>query len=294
MTSYPQSTATYGWAGRTADLLGDQGYNPRLAMNISLAGSNVWQNGQGTLPYVLGLGGAQEFDAVVNGGSRRAVFEELQRQAAAGSNVLASEYAGTQKRAGDLAAFVNTGLDGATLTTAFPRSLVGAQLRTVARMVQARGALGVSRQMFFIGLGGWDTHDTQLTTQAALMSRLSPALLAFQNAMSEIGAENLVTLFTASDFGRTLTSNGDGSDHGWGGHALVMGGAVRGRQIHGTMPSLAINGPDDAKEGRIIPTTGIDQYAATLARWFGVSDSDLNLVFPNLPNFATQNLGFLA
>lgn len=296
MTSYPQSSATYGWAGRTADLLSSQGFNPRLAMNISLAGNNVWQNGAVTVPYALGLNGAPEFDAVdpdFREGQRKAAFLELQRQGAAGANLLQRECANTQTRAVDLASLVNTGLSGQSLATVFPQTYIGSQLRMAARMIQARGTIGVTRQMFFIGLGGWDTHDALLDEQARLLGELSPALLAFQTAMGEIGAENSVTTFTASDFGRTLTSNGDGSDHGWGGNALVMGGAVRGRQIYGTMPNLAINGPDDAEDGRIIPTTATDQYGATLASWFGVSNSDLNTVFPNLPNFATPRLGFL-
>lgn len=296
-TSYPHSIVPKGWGGRIADLLASESYNPRLSVNVSLAGNNIWQSGGVTVPYALGLGGAQEFDAVADAwyrqGRRRDAFLALRDLAASDVSSLVTEYATTTSRAIDLASVINSGLSAQpALTTSFPTTHVGRQLRMAARMVQARNAIGVSRQLFFVGAGGYDTHDTQLTDQAKLLGEVSAALLAFQSAMGEIGAENLVTLFTASDFGRTLTSNGDGSDHGWGGHALVMGGAVHGRRIYGPMPSLAIEGPDDAEEGRIIPTTATDQYAATLARWFGVSDSDLPLLFPNLANFATSNLGF--
>lgn len=297
-TSYPQSNAGRGWAGRIADLLASESYNPQLSVNVSLAGNNIWQSGGVTVPYALGLGGAQEFDAVAadyyEEGRRRDAFLALRNLADSDASPLVTQYAKTTSRAIDLASVINSGLAAQpALATAFPTTYVGAQLKMAARMIQARNVIGVSRQLFFVGIGGYDTHDTQLDDQAKLLGELSAGLLAFQTAMGEIAAESLVTTFTASDFGRTLTSNGDGSDHGWGGHALVMGGAVSGRKIYGAMPSLAIDGPDDAEEGRIIPTTATDQYAATLARWFGVASSDLPTLFPNLSNFASSNLGFL-
>ena len=299
MTSYPQSGAPYGWSGRIADLLKEQGYNPRLAMNVSLAGNNIWQGGQDTVQYALGTGGAPELNAVSESyyrdGARSAAFLDLLQQARGDAHLLTAEFARTQNRAIDLAQFINASLESSpALTTAFPQSYLGAQLRMAARMIRARESIGVSRQMFFVGVGGWDTHDNQLIDQSELLFDLSTSLQAFQSAMNEINAQDLVTTFTASDFGRTLTSNGDGSDHGWGAHALVMGGAVKGRAIYGTMPNLTIEGPNDAGEGRIVPTTGTDQYAATLAKWFGVSDSDLRDVFPNLGNFASANMGFMS
>ena len=146
---------------------------------------------------------------------------------------------------------------------------------------------------FFIGLGGFDQHDDHLNAHGQLMSQLSPALRAFYDATVELGVQNSVTTFTGSDFGRTLTTNGNGSDHGWGSHHLVIGGAVQGRRIYGQMPNLALNGPDDGGDGRIVPTLSTDQYSATLARWFGAANSDLDLLFPNLGNFSQRNLGFV-
>ena len=143
-------------------------------------------------------------------------------------------------------------------------------------------------------MGGYDTHGPQLAGHAGLLGELSDAMSAFYAATVELGVANQVTTFTASDFGRTFVSNGEGSDHAWGSHHLVLGGAVRGGDIYGRFPVLAVNGPDDAGEGRWIPTTAVDEYAATLATWFGVSATDLPLVLPNISRFATQNLGFMS
>jgi uncharacterized protein (DUF1501 family) len=200
-----------------------------------------------------------------------------------------------QNRSMEFATFIGESLARtAAPTTLFPEGGLGAQLRMVAHMIKARSEIGVRRQMFFVAAGDWDHHADLLRRHNTSLSELSPCLRAFQTEMDLIGAQNDVTTFTASDFGRTLTSNGDGSDHGWASHSLVMGGAVDGRKIYGRMPSLVIDGADDAGFGRIIPTIGTDQLGATLARWFGVtSDTDLNTVFPNLPNFATRNLGFM-
>ena len=164
----------------------------------------------------------------------------------------------------------------------------------VARMIGARQQLGQNRQIFFVGFGGgWDTHSNQLDVHPPLLSALSQSLAAFYSATEQLGVADQVTTFTMSDFGRTLTSNGDGSDHGWGGHQLVLGGSVQGRDIYGTMPVLDIEGPFDAGRGRIIPTTSVDQYGATLGRWFGLSDGDAQSIFPNLRRFNEPDLGFM-
>ena len=189
---------------------------------------------------------------------------------------------------------VNAALSGAApLTTAFPDTYLGRQLRMVARLISARGALQMQRQIFFVGVGGYDTHDNQLTDHTNLLAELSGGLQAFYSATVEMGLEDSITSFTASDFGRTLSINGDGTDHGWGGHQIVVGGAVRGQRYYGQFPNLTVEGPDDAGWGQIIPTTSVDQYAATLARWYGLPDSDRSMVFPNLGNFATPDLGFM-
>src|ERR1043166_7675739 len=159
-------------------------------------------------------------------------------------------------------------------------------------MIAARQQLGASRQIFFVAHLGYDTHNDQLTVHPKLLSELSEAMSAFYDATVEIGTQSAVTTFTASDFGRTLTS-GDGTDHAWGAHHMVMGDSVRGQDIYGHMPNLTVLGPEDADYGRIIPALAMDQYGATLSRWFGLADSDLDLVFPNLQNFDSRNLGFM-
>jgi uncharacterized protein (DUF1501 family) len=303
MTSVADSPERYGWAGRVADLYYNQGVRPNLAINVNVGVSNYWQDGRTTIPYVLGTSGAPTLQVLNNAnyrsGARRQASLSLLAQASTDSNLLVKEYASIRTNAINKVGLVQTALAAAgDLTTPFPAYLgdggLGAQLSMVARTIKARAQLGDSRQIFFVSLGGFDTHNGELATQAMLLRNLSRNLETFSTAMSEIGMNDNVTLFTASDFGRSLGSNGDGSDHGWGGHALVSGGAVQGGRLYGTMPNLAINGPDDLGNGRIVPTTSTDQYAATLARWFGVSDADLSSLFPNLGNFTNRTLGFMA
>jgi uncharacterized protein (DUF1501 family) len=183
------------------------------------------------------------------------------------------------------------------IQTAFPANNgLASQLKQVAQVIAARSALGIGRQIFFCSVGGFDTHSDQLNSQVGLYSQLSPAMAAFYAATQELGVANSVTTFTLSEFSRTFQpgSNG-GTDHAWGGHQLMMGGAVKGNAMYGTFPTLALGGTDDTgSNGRWIPSTSVDQYAATLASWFGVAPADLPAIFPNLANFQTSNLGFLA
>jgi uncharacterized protein (DUF1501 family) len=160
-------------------------------------------------------------------------------------------------------------------------------------MIKVGPTLGFRRQIFFASVGGYDTHSNQMGAHANLMSNLSQSMAAFYNATVEYDVDRDTTLFTASDFGRTFASNGVGSDHGWGNHQMIMGGAVRGGDMYGKFPQLVLGGPDDTDRGRWIPTTSVDEYTATLARWFGVADSDLPLILPNIGNFDRTNLGFL-
>lgn len=173
-------------------------------------------------------------------------------------------------------------------------SSLGRQLQIVARLIAARTALGAQRQVFFVSLGGFDNHDFLSLQHPGLLSQVAQGLATFHTALGELGVADRVTTFTASDFGRTLTSNGDGSDHGWGSHHIVMGGAVRGGRFWGDMPVLANGGPDDVGQGRLLPSTSVDQFAATLARWMGVADGELPLVVPNIGNFSQRDLGFFA
>ncbi|HEX8521324.1 MAG TPA: DUF1501 domain-containing protein, partial [Tepidisphaeraceae bacterium] len=211
------------------------------------------------------------------------------------SNLYEGQSAKTSQSALDNYTNLNTAITANAVTTTFPNTGLGNQLKMIARCIKSRATLGQNRQIFFAAVSGYDLHGDQLAPHATLFTQLSQAMSAFNTCMTtELGIGDSVTTFTASDFGRTFPVNGGlGSDHGWGSHHLIMGGAVNGRRIYGTFPTLAVNGPDDTGLGRWIPTTSVDEYAATLARWFGVSESNINTVFPNLQRFARPDLGFM-
>ena len=285
-----------GWAGRIADLLTAQLPNQQLALNVSLAGQTFFQAGATATPYVMGATGPQTFTGFGTTGislARRNAFTAVQN--ASYGTIYERGFASVQKRAVQFADRVSTAIANVpALTTVFPPgSALATQLQTVAKLIAARDQLSMTRQVFFVSTGGFDTHDDLVQDQPTLLGNISAAMTAFYNATVELGVASQVTTFTQSDFGRTLTSNGDGSDHAWGGNQLVVGGAVKGQKIYGTFPQLNINGPDDVGGGRLIPTTSADQYAATLAKWFGVTDAQLPQVAPSIGNFATKDLGFL-
>ncbi len=290
-----------GWGGRVADVLAAQLGGQQLALNVSLAGQTLFQAGEQAIPYVMGSAGATTFQgfgtSAVTAG-RRAAFEAIAN--ASYGDVYQRGFAAVQKRAVQYADTVNTAIMGAASfsanslpDTGVTLSPLATQLRTVAKMIRQRSMLSMSRQIFFVSTGGFDSHDNQNTDQPNLLGNVSDSLKRFYDAMVEIGMQNFVTSYTHSDFGRTLTSNGDGSDHAWGGVQLVVGGAVHGQRIYGQYPLLQIGSVQDVGGGRFIPTTSADQYAATLARWFGVGTTDLSKVAPNIGNFVVQDLGFL-
>jgi uncharacterized protein (DUF1501 family) len=284
-----------GWAGRVADLIRTNVAGQQMATNASLFGNSLFQSADATIAYVMGPTGPIQFEGFASEGillEQRLAFERVIN--ASQSTVYERGFAEIQRRAVSSAELVSNAITGApVLTTQFPATQLGNQLRTVAQLIAVRDQLQMQRQVFFVATGGFDTHDNQLQDQPGLLGGISEAMSAFYNASVEIGAADLVTTFTQSDFSRTLTSNGDGSDHAWGGNHLVMGDAVRGRDIYGTFPRLEIDGPDDVTGGRMIPTTSSDQYAATLSQWFGIPDQELDIVAPNIGNFAVRNLGFM-
>jgi uncharacterized protein (DUF1501 family) len=294
-TSIADGSASTGWGGRTADLLRSLNDNAVVSMAISLAGRNVFQTGRDVFQYQVSPSGISSLDGYQGTGGRDAESQAFdQMLGLSPGNVLERAYRGTLARVIDNERRLREALESAPiLNTVFPDSWLGQQLGAIARLVAIRTALGHRRQIFFCAVGGYDTHGGQLQSHPQLLSELSQALGAFHAATVELGVPNQVTTFTASDFGRTLVSNGTGSDHGWGGHHLVVGGAVRGARLYGQFPVLVVGGPDDTSDGRWIPTTSVDEYAAALARWFGVSASDLRLVFPNLGRFASANLDFM-
>jgi uncharacterized protein (DUF1501 family) len=296
MTSVPdRGDIRTGWGGRAADLVASLNGNSKVSLALSIAGTNTFEVGNTVVPYLIspdgslglrGIGGGPNDDIRIQG------FKNL--LALPHNKLFEAAYADTMSRSIAENEVLSSALAGVNpLNTVFPDTDLGRQLAMISRLIAARGNLGMQRQIFFCAVGGYDTHGDQLSAQAGLLAELSGGLNAFYSATAELGVEQSVTTFTASDFGRTLPTNGGGSDHGWGSHQFVMGGAVRGNQLYGTFPTLAVNGPDDTEDGRWIPTTSVDEFSATIARWFGVSDSQMSTVFPNIGRFANPNLGFL-
>lgn len=290
--------ATTGWGGRIGDVLGATNTKATFT-SISVAGNAAWSSGRTVQQYQVGPGGANSVNALSGSalfGSGAAPALLRQVVAAPRTHLLQDDHARLMQRA--LAA--NADLIAASgglppLATPFPAdNALAAQLRMVARLIALRGALGARRQLFFVALGGWDQHAFLTSSHAAQLTLLANALAAFDAALGELNLRTQVTTFTASDFGRTLLANGDGSDHGWGSHHFVLGGAVRGREVVGQFPDVALNTAQDAGQGRLIPTTSVEQYAATLARWMGLSDTQLDDVLPNLRHFSARTLPLFA
>lgn len=288
---------TAGWGGRLADAL--FGGNAKQSFTaVSAAGTAVFLSGQTTLQYQVGVNGPVAISGLTGSlfGASPLANQTLQQLiTAARPTLLEHEYNRVTARSIAAQGELSTALAAApALTTSFPTgNPLADQLRMVPRLIGVRHALGMKRQVFFVSQGGYDTHDFQLRDQPALHAALAGALAAFHQATVELGVADRVTAFTASDFGRTLTSNGDGSDHGWGSHHFVLGGAVRGGTVYGRFPTVALNTPEDLGSARLLPSTSVDQYAATLGKWLGVSDSDLGTIAPNLANFSVRDLGFL-
>ena len=292
------SAGSTGWAGRMADKMNTQ-FNPGalVPMIASISGDTLFCNGTGTSPVAVGSGGpgAASCSDQSYCSSRQATSQQFANMSSGVS--LIQEDIEITNNAFTYNTVLSSALNSATpLTTVFPTTTpFGAQLAEVAKLINVRAALGVKRQIFFVGAGNFDTHSAQLATQATLLAEVSPALLAFYQALQEMNLANQVTAFTCSDFARTFQPNSsNGTDHAWGSHHIILGGAVKGGQIYGTFPTQALGGPDDVgSNGRWIPSTASAQYAATLAQWFGLSTADLPYVLPYIGNFSTNNLGFL-
>ena len=319
MSSIVKTTGQTGWGGRVADNTGSLNGVTVLPMAVSVAGSNLFQTGVGSRQLAIGTGqlstvlnlnwsGPASANPFTNGSAFRQIlgFDTSRALIKGASDTMNSA----------LSADTTLNQPDPPITAMFPTTNIGNQLKQVAKLIQignksvANGGLGMHRQIFFCSIGGFDTHTnetsatpdnpTQSGGQGNLLTQFSQAARAFYDEMVAQGNSNSVTLFTISDFGRTFQPSGAGagsvgSDHAWGSHAFIMGGSVLGGTFYGTYPTLDVNGPDDdgGKRGRWIPTTSIDQYGATLARWYGLDPTLLTTVFPNLSKFATQNLGFL-
>lgn len=302
-TAVSDERIAQGWGGRIADLI--EAGNPAngISMNVSLSGNNTFQSGDLTTPYAISSSGdgapalAGYNETNDEGEFTRTAIDQL--LAAAQSKIFRREYSKRLSSAIESqVTFVNALATAGEPATAFSNAPFSLALRQIARVIAARESLGASRQTFFVTVGGWDHHDDVIDKQAAMLPGVDAGLLEFQTAMNAMGVADQVTTFTSSDFGRTLTSNGKGSDHGWGGHHIVMGGAVNGGQIYGEYPDIGPGNPLDVGRGIYAPTTALDEYFAELALWFGVSTSDITTVLPNLGRFfsAADNarpLGFL-
>ncbi len=296
MTSVPdRGDIRTGWGGRAADLVASLNGNSKVSLALSIAGTNTFEVGNTVIPYLISPDGSLGLRGIGGGNNDQIRIDGFKKLLALPHNKLfEAAYSDTMSRSIAENEVLSSALAGVTTPqTVFPDNELGRQLAMISKLIAARSNLGMQRQIFFCSVGGYDTHGDQIAAQAGLLTELSGALNAFYAATVELGVEQSVTTFTASDFGRTLPTNGGGSDHGWGSHQFVMGGAVRGNQLYGTFPTLAVNGPDDTEDGRWIPTTSVDEFSATIARWFGVSGSDMSTVFPNIGRFANPNLGFL-
>jgi uncharacterized protein (DUF1501 family) len=295
-SSSPEGS-TIGWGGNLGDTVLSGQATGSLFTCISVSGNAVFLSGDTAQQYQVGTGGAVRINSVsaaagnVYGSSAvKAAMQQLAQQER--GHTLEKEYNKVTARATSAEGTVTAAIQPDDLNANFPAgNNLADQLKMVARLIRGHDALGVKRQVFFVSMGGFDLHDDLDTKQGGLMERVSDAMAAFQEQMRLLNLDDKVTSFTASDFGRTLSSNGNGSDHGWGSHHFVVGGAVKGKALYGTAPPVSVGNTaaDDDQwhvgQGRLLPTTSVDQYAATLARWFGVPDAELDGILPNLKNF---------
>ena len=300
-SSISNNPAGTGWGGRLADKVASFNSASGFPVVTSLDGTVLFTTGTATVPLTIPVTGSfalSGYTGSAAANARLAAVQQLLTQGSANTFVTGANAIGTQ--ALQLSATVNPILASTNSTVApiFASQKTGTanQLYQVAKMIEARAATGAKRQIFFVQLGSFDTHGDQINRQQNLFAELSPALKAFYDATVALGVSAQVTTFTLSDFGRTFQpASGGGTDHAWGNHHFIMGDSVKGGSMYGQYPQLILGGPSDAEsEGRWLPSTAVDQYGATLARWFGVASADLGAVFPNLAKFPTSDLGFMS
>ncbi len=296
-TSIPNQRSVTGWGGRIADIISGINLSQNISMNISLSGSNIFQVGKESLEYAIQASGNGAIEIIGFGNNDDPYYEtkttainrilDLEY-----NNILEKTIATKTKESIEKNKIFSSAIKNIDdFSTQFSGSRFSQSLQMVAKTIAARNTLGMRRQTFFIEFGGWDHHDEVLNNQLQMLPVVSKGVSEFYSALKEIGVENNVTTFTTSDFARTLTSNGEGSDHAWGGNHIIIGGAVKGGDIYGKYPSLFAGNSLDIGRGRLIPTTSIDAYFAELACWFGVNIVDLPIIFPNIENFYDINSG---
>lgn len=294
-TGRPHERSTIGWGGRIADLIQSTNTNQNISMNISLQGSNVFQQGNEIIPYAISPNGS----VGLNGYGEQNIFDQLRTDAIDSmldrdyQDVYKNTYRNTIKSSNNASVEFQAGIDAVNdFTTPHPESNpLADQLRMVAKTIAARDTLSFQRQIFFVQLGGWDHHDELLINHTNHLTLVNDAVKYFSDLMDELDTQDCVTTYSLSDFGRTLTSNGNGTDHAWGGNAFMMGGAVNGQEFYGDYPTLALNSDLDLNNGVLVPTTAADMYIAELALWFGVAPSDLSMILPNISNFYDTSSG---
>ena len=296
-TAVPGGSSATGWAGRTADALQGLNGNSNFPAAISMSGQQIFTTGSviqsaSLIPgYDMSPAGFNTWPASL----ATARQQQLQQILSMDSGMALIQSANdVRKDALDLSAMLKGLAASAPLSTIFPGTQLGQQMKQVAQIMQLRNTTGIKRQVFFCSIGGFDTHGSQGWQQWDLLKQTATAMNALYQASEEMGIGDGVTSFIESEFGRTLQSNGTGSDHGWGNHFFVMGSAVKGGNLYGQFPDLSLGGPDDSgNRGALLPSTSLDQYGATLAKWFGVPDSGLDTIFPSLKNFTQRDLGFM-
>ena len=284
-----------------ADILQSMNNNQNISMSISLSGRNVYQSGNTTAEYTISEEGTGSIG--IDGYDGTSAIDQIRTSAVNSlmeqqyTDIFKKTYADVVSNAQDTHEIFSAAVGNVSLNTAFSPGYLSQSMRMIARTIAARNTLDVCRQTFFVTFGGWDHHDELLNNQNGMLAVVSKALSEFNAAMDELGITDDVTTFTISDFARTLTSNGNGTDHAWGGNVMVMGGKVNGGQIFGQYPDLALNNSLDVGNGVLIPTTATDEYFGELAQWFGVSNTDLQNIFPNILNFytpgSTPPIGFM-
>jgi uncharacterized protein (DUF1501 family) len=285
-----------GWAGRGADAVQALNGSSRFPASISMNGSALFCAGATVVSASLVPGFDMSADGLAAWPASAATAKStaLAEILALNGGVSVIQAANQVAQDATTLSGLLKGATGGTLATVFPGTSIGQQLQQVAKIIQMRATTGMARQVFFCSIGGFDTHSGQSWQQMDLLRDTANAMAAFYAATQEMGVANQVTAFTESEFGRSLQPSGTGSDHGWGSHHLILGGAVQGGKLYGTMPSLALGGPDDCgNRGVLIPSTSLDQYGATLAKWFGVGPAAMGKVFPNLGKFGTADLGLM-
>jgi uncharacterized protein (DUF1501 family) len=295
-TGKPHVRTQFGWGGRMADLLNSMNTNQNVSMNISLAGTNIFQYGETLVEFAIDPYGGSP--GIVGYDPPSTEFNARRKEGI--DMLLGVDHPDMYKKT--YTDILKRSLDGSLefraamsqispLSTFFSDNRISQSFKRITEVIKARDILGFRRQIFFAQMGGWDMHGELLNSHERNLRIVDNALHEFHNGLNEINMFDAVTTFTISDFGRTLTSNGNGSDHAWGGNALVMGGDIKGGDMYGTFPSLALGGAYDVHNGVLIPTTSNDQYFAELALWFGVSPGDLSTLFPNIGNFYDAGAG---